>query len=218
MINTIRLSGTKNTRYVTNGIIRSDKLDNLSEGDKEIMLSLGVDTVIDLRRIKNRISSIVDDERFDYHYCTLEVESWDEIAKTISDKNINDDDILVEQYLGYLLQYRVIYNILDIIKKANGNCVIMCHYGKDRTGVISALIGLIVNKGLEDIVEDYAVSSQNFKDIEDDNIFANLKSNEIIMRIFIEKFFLKYGNIDKYLELVGINLDEKQELIKKIVG
>ena len=104
MMNKIRLAGTKNTGYVTNRIVRSDKLDKLSENDIQILLSIGVGTVIDLGLIKNRISSIINDERFDYHYFTLKLEPWDDIVKSKKDRNLNNDDILVEQYLGYLTQ------------------------------------------------------------------------------------------------------------------
>lgn len=212
----IRLSGTQNTRYVTNGIIRSDKLDKLSKNDKEILLSLGVNTVIDLRREKNRNSSIVEDERFDYHYCTLEVEKWDKIKRRFSEKS--EDDILVEQYLGYLLQYRVINNIFNTVVEAIGKSVIMCHYGKGRTGVIAALIGLLADKCYTDIINDYSISSQNINDEADNSKFAHLKSNEIIMRQFINSFHDKYGNIEEYLKTVGFKPGEIKELKQKIVG
>lgn len=217
-MNVISLAGTKNTRYVTKRIVRSDKLDKISENDKETLLSLGVDTIIDLRAKKDRLSSIVDDERFDYHYYTLAVEPWEEIVKTKKDKDINNDDILVEQYWGYLRQYNAVSNILDIIRRKECSCVIMCHYGKDRTGVIAALIGLIVNREFSEIIEDYAISSKNLKETEDDNVFSCLKSNAEIMKELLDRFVAEYGNIDNYLEVVGINMEEKQELIKKIVG
>ena len=68
----IQLSGTQNTRVISNCVIRSDKLDKISESDKDILFILGVDTIVDLRKEKDRKSSVICDERFDYHYCSLE--------------------------------------------------------------------------------------------------------------------------------------------------
>lgn len=70
----------------------------------------------------------------------------------------------------------------------------------------------------EEIIDDYSISSENLKSIDDDNIFSSLKSNADIMKKFLDRFKKEYGNIENYLESVGINTAEKKVLTKKITG
>lgn len=101
----IQLLGTQNTRFISNCVIRSDRIDKISESDKDILILLGAKTIVDLRKEKDRKSNVICDQRFEYHYCTLEIESWEEIRRKYTD--LSDDEILIEQYLGYCSQYEV---------------------------------------------------------------------------------------------------------------
>lgn len=198
------LQSTFNTRplviinYASQNIIyRSDKLDNISEEDIYFLIENGITDIIDLREIKEREIRLLNDKRFKYHLVPLQINSWGELTSVSSESLEQIYGNLPSEYMDYIQQYNVVNEIIDLLVEAKGKTVIMCSHGKDRTGVIIALILLLLGIDDNTIINDYVLSSRNF---ESRNHSLILKAKPEIMRCFIDMFKEKYVNKEEYLK------------------
>lgn len=87
--------------------------------------------------------------------------------------------------------------VMKTIINSSGAIVIHCHAGKDRTGIIIAILGILIGTDKQDILLDYLASEMD----------SNPSYLEIVFRI-IEK----EGGIISYLNNCGLSLDEIQFL------
>ena len=219
------LKNTMNTRSfseidgrLTHLLVRSDRLDSLDDEDMDYLLGSNIKTIIDLRESKDRNSTVINSGKFDYNIFDFYITAWSKLKEEYGEK-INDViyDILPEQYLGYAEQREVIFKIFKKIIEAKNGVLIMCHYGKDRTGAVVALLLLVA--GIEEniIIRDYAVSSENVGRGSGQGIRGLFESKPIVMKSFLEKFYARFKDVASYLRYVGINEDEYQILKMKLL-
>ena len=158
-------------------LYRSDALHHMSETDVRVVRDeLGVRDVIDLRSS----AEIALDGRgplavapFTYHHLPL----FNEEANGAGGRIPED---LGEQYFLLLQVAREpISRILEIFARAKGAALFHCAAGKDRTGVISAVVLGLLGVAESDIVEDYVFTSRNL-----DQIVARLKRSESYRNVF----------------------------------
>ncbi len=149
------LKSTLNTRTILPDrlrYIRSDVPNNLTDKEIDWLLSNNICTVVDLREDEERDHKkcrLIDDNRFFYHCMPVTggnkiPASVDEVSKSYI--SMVDDNML---------------QIIDTILNANTNVLYFCNAGKDRTGVVSAII--LHKLGMNDdyIVEDYMKTKEN---------------------------------------------------------
>lgn len=150
---------TSNTRQLINGssrFIRSDVPVNLTNDEIQWLLDEKVFTIIDLREEseqKEKPCPLQDDKRFDYF--TMSVTGGNAVPEKPED--------VVASYIAMcddkmeLILYKII--------QSYSNVLYFCNAGKDRTGVVSAL--LLESLGYDDeyIVDDYMQSADNLKDV-----------------------------------------------------
>ena len=152
------LQSTRNTRPLPTGdmrFIRSDCPENLTDGEVEWLLQNHVTTVVDLREKKEYEQKPCRLEREDgFTYYHMPVTGGGDPPK--SPENV------ASVYLRMLDKQmdRIIQTILD----AKSNVLYFCGAGKDRTGVVSAII--LKKLGFDDgtIVDDYMKSKENLLD------------------------------------------------------
>ena len=220
----MKLEGSFNTRSLheidnslSDKIIRSDSLDKATKNDLDFLIGKGINTVIDLRRPKDRESTIRGDKRFTYCSCGFEVKNWEELKREYGDQIAeNVDSFLPDTYESYIEQYSVIKNILENIITANDGVAIMCAHGKDRTGAVTALLLLIAGIPQDIIVRDYTLSTENMKLRDSKNHFLYFEAKESVMNEFLSRFYKKYNNINNYLNIIGLNELDKKFLVNKI--
>lgn len=201
--NIISLEGTKNTRNLNylrsknnkivklNTIYRSDNLDNLSYEDvNKLKDELNINILIDLRNEKeiknNKFYKLFNNYK---NFST----NLDELLQTellLGLLEDEDEEIEEEEDDNFLMELQNIYKkvhgtFLDICSEqisltlktvinAKGNpLLIFSNFGKDRTGVIIAIILLLLEVDLEDIIEDYMFSNNYFKSVLDENVDEN---------------------------------------------
>lgn len=221
MLNTRDIGGYETTdglkRIKYNKLIRSNVPTELSEVNLTYLLDNNINIVIDLRNdteIKEKVAVFKNDSRFKYYH--FQVNGLGRIPE-------NKEDV-PNSYLEMTEGFDVIYNIFKIILDSEDNGVIyFCNAGKDRTGVITALIMMLVGIGKEDIIKDYVLSSEYLNDL----LNAFIKNNESLRDIviprkeFMEKFILlfndKYESIEKYLNLVGFDYSEIEMIKEKLL-
>lgn len=210
----MQLAGTINTRILseidsnlTEKIIRSDRLDYATLDDLDCLARNGFTTIIDLRSIKRRPSSIAEDGRFKIEACNFDADEWDKIKKkhgNIIAENVAE--YLPQQYLNYIKQFEVIKKILlTIIEAFPHGVVIMCHHGKDRTGIVIALMLMIAGVSKETIINDYVLSTINLKQLRMNDTSDFFETNDTVMRIALDLFVKEFCSIENYLYKIGLN-------------
>lgn len=153
------LESTLNTRAILNDslrFIRSDVPDCITDKEIEWLIGQNIVTVVDLREENERNRkkcALIDNSSFKYLCmpvtggCAVP-ESEDEVSKSyiaMADSNIND--------------------IVETIMNSETNVLYFCNAGKDRTGVVSAIILHRMGMSREYIVNDYMKSAENLKDL-----------------------------------------------------
>jgi protein-tyrosine phosphatase len=153
-------------------LFRADGLSSLSDDDRSLLTGLGLATVIDLRtqdEVEQRGSFPVDALPVHYYNLPLtdvlpsveELSSWGEasfVASRYSEMRTGGSAVLTQAV--------TILAGVDALP-----AVIHCSAGKDRTGVLSALILAFLGVPDEVIAEDYALSASAM-----DDLMAKLKS------------------------------------------
>lgn len=146
---------TLNTRPLPTGdmrFIRSDCPENLTDEEVAWLLQNQVTTVVDLREKKE----------YEAIPCRLETEdgfTYYHMPVTGGGDTPKSPEDVVSVYLGMLDNQmdRIIQTIMD----AKSNVLYFCGAGKDRTGVVSAV--LLKKLGFDDqtIVDDYIKTKEN---------------------------------------------------------
>lgn len=141
-----------------NRLYRSDGLSALSERDEALFRALDIRTIVDLRGSAER-DMLPDSipEGVEYFHCPMMREAGADKASALSDfarslvvgyKSMVTDDAA--------LAGAAVNAVIDGLEK--GAVVFHCSAGKDRTGVLAAILLLLLGVGEEDIIADYQVS------------------------------------------------------------
>ena len=155
------LKSTRNTRAILPDslrFVRSDVPWQLSGEKTGWLLSRNITTVVDLRtpeERRRRPCSLAGDSRFHYH--ELPVTGGNGIPadpEEVSASYIRMADAQMEK-------------IISLIWNAPSNVLYFCNAGKDRTGVVSAILLCRAGMPREYIVRDYLESGANLKDLLD---------------------------------------------------
>ena len=149
---------TVNTRPILEGslrYIRSDVPVQVSESERVWLLEHDVTTIVDLRtdgerRRKN--CPLAEDRRFRYH--CRPVTGGDAVPPSVDDVS--------RSYLS-MADERLMETI-ELMETAPSNVLYFCNAGKDRTGVVSAILLHRAGMSAEYIVGDYMKSRENLKE------------------------------------------------------
>lgn len=112
--------------------------------------------------------------------------------------------------------------------KENIPAMLNCAHGKDRTGIVSALVMHIVGKSKEEIFQDYAKSAEGLQAMKDrlyKEIVVNLHmcpsfttAEESTMEELFKFLSTEYGTVDNYLEFIGFSQKEQDLLRENLIG
>ena len=150
---------TKNTRQVPLAgkiLLRSDLPDRLTPQEVDWLLAHGICTLVDLRSQEEREKRpcpLASHGGFTYHM--LPVTGGDQVPQRPEDVAIS--------YIRMV--DRQMERILTTIEEAPGGALYFCTAGKDRTGVVTALLLHRAGAERETIIGDYLVSGDNLRDV-----------------------------------------------------
>ncbi len=210
------------TRY--RQFLRGDGISGLSDREVDILLTYGLKTVIDLRDEQERTvqpNSFFGVEGVSYHTVSL-----------MNTPLISAETVLNFEGYHQMNMYANMVNSLDkmgqvfsiFMNSTSGVTLYHCSAGKDRTGVITALLLMLAGVDRLDIVADYEVSAtylgpkqqlmraiypgmpQHLADSDPEWIIhmMNLVDNE-------------YGGIEAYLGKIGVSAEEQAKLRDRLV-
>ncbi len=153
---------TLNTRPILENsfrYIRSDVPTVVSEQEKQWLFSNDVTTIVDLRtdeEIAKKVCPLANDDRFLYH--CMPVAGGNVIPKSIDDVS--------KSYINMVDSS--LRSTIDFILNSKSNVLYFCNAGKDRTGVVSAILLFKAGMSKQYIISDYMKSKTNLKSMLED--------------------------------------------------
>jgi protein-tyrosine phosphatase len=212
-------------------LFRSGDLRHMTQGDfKRLTSELGVVSVIDLRsgsELENNGKGLL--EGSDIKYCNIAFMTDDDDPEA-NDNRYAHCTNMGEFYLEMARQKEFgqkIVEALEVIADPENHPIVFhCAVGKDRTGMLAAVLLSLVGVAEKDIIEDYALSEPYM-----DELLARLKNNPPksggppmdipeyfwkappeSMALFLATLRKEYGSVKGYLESV----DMEPSLVKRL--
>ncbi|MFC9915586.1 GNAT family N-acetyltransferase [Streptomyces sp. NPDC059862] len=201
-------------RVRSSRLYRADSLGKLTEGtaDWDRFLALGVRTVIDLRypwEIESH-GRIPEHASFTYHNLSIEHRPYDQTALT---PDIDPGPYLAERYLNVAedgtKEIRRSLELVAAAAEAADPLVFHCASGKDRTGLLAALVLGLLGVPESTIVEDFALT-----ELAAPALLADWRSRNNgrtptwpafgrapapVMHLFLRDLTARYGSIEGYV-------------------
>jgi protein-tyrosine phosphatase len=196
-------------------LFRADGLSELSQTDFSVMRDLGIRTVVDLRSGHEVEQSRFDVEAHpvDFHHFPFinqlpDVEQWDRRPGLLGAQYKEMLDDAAPQIIG----------ALEVLTAPDSRpAVFHCTAGKDRTGLLSALVLSLLGVPEETVVADYALSGEamerlraklivKYPDSKDtisdiDEVFSANPANMVELFAYLRE---RYGSVTEYAGAVGV--------------
>lgn len=199
--------------------VRSSRLTNITDKDNNFLKDYGITDIIDLRGVTKIQSTFISDdninnEYFKFHYIPLSTLEMEQYANNEQDsENFNFG-------IGYtyLLDNKTkVKQIFDVFVDAKGGVLFHCTAGKDRTGVVSALILGLCGVDIKDIIANYEVtntyiSNSDFIDKYPSNV---KKSSPEFIKTFVENLLKKYSSFENYILSCNVSKENIQKIKNK---
>ena len=149
------LKSTKNTRPIINDsmrYIRSDAIINLEDEEIQWLIENNILTVVDLRmEEETEKNPCCLKHHNEFTYLNIPVSYGDEMPLTSE---------MMSPYFLKMVDNTMIKIILTI-ENSKTNAIYFCRQGKDRSGVVSALLLLRQGFSHDEIISDYLLSADN---------------------------------------------------------
>ena len=218
----------RETRWGT--VVRSDSPAALTEAGRAALADYGVRAIVDLRLP----GELADDpnpfaEPGDHGIAYTNVSFIDPAAAPPDAVST-----LAEDYLGMLDRYRqgVAEAMAAIARAPEGAVLIHCAAGKDRTGLISALLLGLVDVPAETIAADYAMTAELLRPREQEwlarfspeeraereAMVARYAPTAEVMEKVLEGLAGRYGGVELYLRSTGLGQDDLERLRDRLVA
>jgi hypothetical protein len=145
-------------------LFRSDGLHRLTGPDMDVLRSIGLSTVIDLRtpgELEQTGRGLLEEEAIRFHHLAVVQRGGGEAVGAPAPAG----DDLAERYLWYLETGRsaLVEALRLVAQSSNLPLVFHCTAGKDRTGVLAALVLDILGVERDVIVADYLITADRLE-------------------------------------------------------
>jgi protein-tyrosine phosphatase len=200
-------------------LLRADDLVQLTPAGLEAMAAFGIETVIDLRWPKEVLASpspvATNLSHVRYHQISLlarTAEEWDRVREECTKETWKCTVLdLARSELRSVLQ--------TIADSSSGPLLFHCVAGKDRTGIIAALMLAVADVDPEAIARDYAMSAVRLRDAyleryshqRPERILEEVRCPEQGVYNMLE-YLKQAGGVRAYLERIGLEGGEIERL------
>lgn len=170
----------------------------------DLVKEAGIQTVLNLADNKEEIESYIKDEKFASYYYKNLVDHGDVILLDMT-IDVNSEDFSKKLVRG-----------LEFMATRKGPYLLHCTEGKDRAGFVSAVLEGLMGASMDEIVEDYMTTYENYYHVEkgSEQYYKIAKAN-IVAEMTVTVFGLPKGadiskvNIaeatEKYLLRIGVS-------------
>jgi protein-tyrosine phosphatase len=195
-------------------VIRADNLAQLSEAGQAALIDYGVRTIVDLRTAEEIAQHPTPFANTNSHGITY-------INISLVDPAVAKPEFttLADDYTYMLDRFKpaVAATMTAIARAPAGGVLIHCVGGKDRTGIISALLLALAGVPWDVIGADYALSAEYLRPL-DEEYLANGPGERVDRQTHIEKYRPRpgvmievlrrlderYGGVEAYLQVAGV--------------
>lgn len=229
------LSGYKSEAgEITSGLfLRGDSFEKLSEGDRDALMAIGVKTVVDLRNQDEitRTPSVFD-EHPEVLYVNIPILPPGTQEKMIQQSGMTF--LMSDLYIVILDNSQsALKEVFTTLASSDGRVLFHCSAGKDRTGIISAILLRLAGIDNETVVADYCLTEVFLKEKldsikkaakqKDYGIPGNLIDEMMSAKGATMEKLLKhledtYGGAETYLVTIGLSKAEIETLKFKMIG
>ncbi len=199
-------------------LLRADGLHRMNQEGVAQLHGLGVRTVIDLRR-HHELATQPNPTNGHPGIAYVHISLFDklDVAEATAPET-DEPNVLLSLYRRALAERgEEIRQILTTIAEADGLVLFHCTAGKDRTGVIAALLLALAGVSEQDIVADYALTKSQIAPLldaiqqrvtargEDMNRYkALLECEPETMQQFLDHLAEHHGGVNRYLVGIGV--------------
>jgi len=203
-------------------LFRADALHRLPEEELDLLSALGIRTVLDLRTRAEVEKGHLSGESRGITHLHLPVlgESW---KPRDLDPDADAGQVLGDLYIDMLtVGAPALAGALGTLANPSDlPAVFHCAAGKDRTGVLAAMVLSLLGVDEDTIVADYALSGHNMEMLVerlkrerpealtamDDQPSAYLAAPPAAMRAFFDHVRTEYGSMDGYVRSIGVDYE-----------
>ena len=215
-------------------VVRSDNVRGLTDAGWRALADHGVTRIVDLRWPEELAEDQPRDVDIDVVHVSVLGESYDRDYVAELDAHLASVDDVAEHYawsyVDFLERYRERFGrALAAIADSDGTVVVHCMGGKDRTGLVSALLLRLAGVGLEAIGEDYSLSADNLAPLSEQWLaeatdeaerekrrrLAHTPAEAMIS--VVEEIERRYGDVASYLRAAGLTDAQVERLRERLV-
>lgn len=218
-------------RVKPGAVFRSDSLHRLTNADLDAMRSLGVRTVLDMRSsgdLQRQGRYALADEIAYRHLPWYEDNTR---PFHLSQPGDPTPDV-ASAYLDMVLACKpAVAAAFDVLSKEDHAIVFHCVAGKDRTGIVAALLLSVLGVPDASIVADYHLTDRaadrqrNWAETHDPELVVEmdatpawvLRAPASTMEAFLQLVRANYGSVDQYVTLLGIRQDTIEILRQRLL-
>ena len=215
-------------------IIRADNVRRLTDSGWRALASHGVVRIVDLRWPAEKEDEPPPGVDVEVLHVPLLGESLDDEYVRELDARLDSVDDVAEHYawlyVDFLERYRERFGlVLGAIGDADGAVVVHCVAGKDRTGIVSALLLRLAGVELSVIGADYALSEVNLAPMweawiaEERDEVGRARRRKLLRtpaRAMVEvltELERRYGDVRTYLVEAGLSDEQLERLRSRLV-
>jgi protein-tyrosine phosphatase len=220
-------------------LVRADVLSRLTPIGRAALLDYGVRTIIDLRSAEelamdpNPFAAPGEhDSHIVYHNLPLAMGATREGIAAVQAADEREEYSLAFLYHTILNHYgRGIAAIMTAIAtSADGAVLFHCYAGKDRTGVVAALLLALADVPAEVIAEDYALTQECLRPVFEDwianepdeaeraRLAHRLGAVPETMLALLEHLDTRHGGAESYLRAAGVTSEHIERLRVRLRG
>ncbi|MFZ4663246.1 MAG: tyrosine-protein phosphatase [Caldilineaceae bacterium] len=204
-------------------LLRADDLCRLTPGGEQYLFDYGVRTVIDLRwPVDGKTHpNFLHEETgpMAHHAISLLGDSIDAWRAIPARSKEQFNCLVLEHFQGELR------TVLQVIADAPpGGVLFHCVSGKDRTGVIAALLQTLVDVEVETIIVDYGLSTKNLREpylaaypTQPDAVLERVRCPPEQIHNMLAYLADHYGNATRYLDAIGLSNAEIIRLKERLL-
>jgi len=219
-------------------IVRADSVRQLSDEGWRSLVDYGVKTIVDLRANEELEADppaelpvevlhvpFMETDRSDWEVVEGELEAAVKAAPDVASATRDVYLIFLERFAG-----NVAAAVRAVANAPEGGVVIHCAGGKDRTGLLTALLLHLAGVDTEEIANDYALSEKRLRS-RHEQWLAEAESEEERERLkritqtpadsikgVFEELERRYGSVEGYLRHAGSTDDELERARARLRG
>jgi protein-tyrosine phosphatase len=210
-------------------VVRSDSLAALTPAGREALVDYGVRSIVDLRlpdEVAEQPNPFAEPDTHGVAYANVSF-----IDPAVGP--VEDITTLVDDYTWMLDRFgAAVAAVMTMIAQApEGGVLVHCAAGKDRTGLVSALLLGLVGVAPETIAADYALTAECLRPrdeqwlesgpgdrAEREQALVRFAPTAEVMLEVLDRLTQRYGGVEAYLLEAGVAPDDLARLRARLVG